>query len=137
VNIVGIILWVIVIWLAVSFSWYVRRTVLRGTGLMIQTANFTLLLVVQILVARWLDINPLHFFWMVPLAFVIGQMSILFPISLLSPIGRLYISFCCLGLDKEDVRQNTNRFQFFRELVTSGYSQGEAVEMAKERFPVR
>lgn len=101
-----------------------------------QTANFCLLLVVQVLAMSRLNLSALHFLWMTPAVFVISQMTILFPFSLVSPFGRLYASLCCLGLNDQEVAMNRSRLEYARELVASGYSKQDAVVMARERFPV-
>jgi hypothetical protein len=135
-KIVSIILWAIAIWLPIAFSWNVRRLVWQGGGYMPQTANFCLLLVVQVLAMSGLNLSTLHFLWMTPAAFVISQMTILFPFSLLSPFGRIYASLCCLGLNGQEVAMNRSRLEYARELVASGCSKQDAVMMARERFPV-
>lgn len=135
-NIIEAILWVIMIWIAVSLVWHIRKMVKRGTGVMIQTANIALLLVIELAVTHLLKINSLHFLWMLPVTFIIGQMTILFPFSLISPLGKFFISVCCLGLDRQTVKQNTDRWQCFRQLVIDGHSPDEAESLAKERFPL-
>ena len=135
-NIIGTILWVIMTWIAISLVWHIRKMVKRGTGVMIQTANIALLLVIELGMAHLLGINSLHFLWMLPVTFIIGQMTILFPFSLISPMGNIFISVCCLGLDRQTVKQNTDRWQCYRQLVIDGYSTDEAEALAKERFPI-
>lgn len=133
--VVGIILWVIVIWLAVSFSWGVRQNTWTGFGVTIQSTNMAMLFAAQAIIVGTFDLSPLHFLWMIPLAFVLGGMSLVFPFSLLSPIGNLYGRLCCLGLDAEVVAQNKARLEYVRELVSTGHSRDEATRMALEKYP--
>ena len=133
--IVGIILWLIVIWLAVSFSWGVRQNTWTGFGVTIQSTNMAMLFVAQAIVVGAFDLSPLHFLWMIPLAFVLGGLSLAFPFSLLSPIGNLYGRLCCLGLDADAVARNKARLEYVRELVSNGHSRDEATHMALEKYP--
>ena len=46
-RVLGIILWVIVVWLATSFSWGVRKYTRTGFGVTMQTVNTAMLFTVQ------------------------------------------------------------------------------------------
>ncbi|GAB1235462.1 hypothetical protein [Ferrigenium sp. UT5] len=133
--IVGIVLWVIVIWLAASFSWGVRQNTSTGFGVTIQTTNTAMLFTAQAIVVGAFDLNPLHFLWMIPVSFIFGSLSLIAPFSLLSPVGNLYGRLCCLGLDAEVVAQNKARLRYVRELVSTGHSLDEATHMALEKYP--
>jgi hypothetical protein len=94
-----------------------------------------MLFVAQAIAVAVFGPSPLHFLWMIPVAFILGFMSIAFPFSLISPLGRLYGNLCCIGLDLEVVTQNKARLDYARELISSGYPQGEATRMALDKFP--
>lgn len=94
-----------------------------------------MLFAAQALAVGIFDLSPLHFLWMIPLAFVLGSMSIAFPFSLLTPLGGIYGNLCCIGLNSEVVAQNKARLDYVRELISSGHSRDEAAYMAMEKFP--
>ena len=134
-KIVEIILWIVVIWFALSFSWGIRKSTWSGFGVTIQSTNMAMLFVAQAIAVAVFGLSPLHFLWMIPVAFILGSMSIAFPFSLISSLGRLYGNLCCIGLDLEVVTQNKARLDYARELISSGYPQNEATRMALEKFP--
>ena len=134
-KIVEIILWIVIIWFATSFSWGVRKYTWSGFGVTIQSTNMAMLFVAQAIAVAVFGLSPLHFLWMIPVAFILGSMSIAFPFSLISSLGRLYGNLCCIGLDLEVVTQNKARLDYARELISSGYPQNEATRMALEKFP--
>lgn len=135
-NVFGTILWVVAIWLPIALAWNIRHMYWQGGGFMPQTANFSLLLVIQPIVFSWLNINPLHYLWTTPATFIISQMTLLFPFSLFSPFGQIYASLCCLGLNAQEVATNRSRLEYARELQASGYSKPDILKMARDRFPV-
>lgn len=134
-EIIGIILWIIVIWLALSFSWGVRKNTWSGFGVTIQSTNMAMLFVAQAIAVAAFGLSPLHFLWMIPATFVLGPMSLAFPFSFITRLGRLYGHLCCMGLDSEVVTQNKARLDYARELISSGHPQDEATRMALEKFP--
>ena len=136
-EIIGIFFWLIVIWLALSFSWGVRKNTWSGLGVTIQSTNMAMLFMTQIIVVTTFGLNPLHFLWMIPAAFILGSMSIIFPFTLISQPGWLYGNLCCLGLDKEVITQNKVRLDYARQLISCGHSQDEATRMALEKFPAK
>lgn len=136
-DIAGMILWVVIVWLAASFSWGVRQNTWTGFGVTIQSTNMAMLFALQAIAVGALGISPLHFLWMIPLTFVIGMLSLAFPFSLITPIGRLYGELVCWGLDVQVVAQNKARLEYVRELVSSGRSRDEATRMALEKYPGR
>lgn len=134
-KIIGVILWIIVIWLAASFSWGVRKNVWSGFGVTMQTVNTAMLFSVQAIVVGVFGLNPLHFLWMIPLAFVLGSLSLLPPFSLLSLVGTVYARLCCIGLDRDVANRNKERLDCFRQLLAAGHSRDEAMRMALEKYP--
>ncbi len=82
-KIVGAILWVIIVWLVVSFAWGVRKNTWSGFGVTMQTVNQATLFAVQAAAVAIFGLNPLHFLWMIALAFILGAVSLVFPFSLL------------------------------------------------------
>lgn len=134
-EIVELILWIVVIWLALSFSWGVRQNTWSGFGVTIQSTNMAMLFVAQAIAVVAFGLSPLHFLWMIPAAFILGSMSIAFPFSLITPLGRLYGNLCCTGLDTDVVAQNKARLDYARDLISSGSPQDAATRMALEKFP--
>jgi hypothetical protein len=66
-----------------------------------QAVNQAMLFAVQAAVVGLFGLNPLHFLWMMPLAFIFGAVSFVFPFSLLSILGSIYARLCCIGLDTD------------------------------------
>jgi len=59
---------------------------------------------------------------MLPTAFIVGMLSLAFPFSLVSLIGRPFGELCCVGLDKAAIARNRERLERFQELVIGGMS---------------
>jgi len=136
-RIVSVILWVIIIWLAASFSWGVRKKTWSGFGVTMQTVNTAMVFAVQAVVVGVLELSALHFLWMIPLAFILGSISLIFPFSLLSILGKVYAGLCCIGLDREVVEQNKERLAYGRQLLAAGHSRDEAMRMVLDKYPGR
>jgi hypothetical protein len=100
-----------------------------------QTVITALLFAVQASVVGIFGLNPLHFLWMIPVAFILGSMSAIFPFSLLSPLGQFYAGLCCIGIDRDVVELNKERLEYARELLATGHSHDEAKRMAQEKYP--
>jgi hypothetical protein len=135
VKIVGVILWIVVAWLVVSFAWGVRKNTWSGFGVTMQTVNQATLFAVQAAVVAILGLNPLHFLWMIPPAFILGAMSLVFPFSLLSILGRVYAGLCCTGLDRDVVERNKERPRYVHQLLAAGHTLDEATLMALKNYP--
>jgi len=95
-----------------------------------------MLFAVQAAVVAIFGLSPLHFLWMIPLAFILGAMSLLFPFSLLSILGNVYARLCCIGLDSGVVERNKKRFDYACQLLADGYSREEAKRMAQDKYPI-
>ena len=129
------LLWVISIYLAVSFSWGVRRNVWTGYGISIQTVNTAMLFTLQAILVWVCGWSALNFLWMIPTAWIAGTLSLAFPFSVLSILGKFYGPICCLGLDQEVVQVNRDRLAYARELLAAGYPQAEAMRLCREKYP--
>ncbi len=125
------VLLVVGIYLTVSWSWGIRRFVRQGQGITQQTVNTTMLFAASIAGVVLFGFTSLHFIWMFPLAFLIGHWSLSFPFSLLSVPGRLWRELCCLGLDGDEIEQNTRRVRRFQELRLEGMDPDGAAEQVK------
>jgi hypothetical protein len=53
--------------------------------------------------------SPFHLLWMVPVGFVLGTLSLAFPLSLLSIPGRTFGAFC-IGLTQRQATGSINLF---------------------------
>ena len=134
-RIVGVILWIVVVWLAASFSWGVRKYTRSGFGPTMQTVNTAMLFAVQAVLVGVLGLSPLHFLWTIPLAFLLGLMSLALPFSLLSILGNGYGMLCCTGLEQDVIDRNKKRLAYVRSLLSAGHSREEAMRMAVEKYP--
>jgi tetratricopeptide (TPR) repeat protein len=133
--IISIVLWIVALWLVASFAFGIRKNTWCGLGVTKQTANTAMLFSAQIAVIGVLGLNPINFLWMLPLAYGLGSMSLVFPFSLLSPLGNAYSSLCCIGLDKKVIKQNSNRLNYAKGLLAAGKSQDESTRLATEKYP--
>ncbi len=120
------LLWVLGIYLTVTWSWDIRRSVREGQGIAQQTVNTTMLFAASIVAVVLVGLPSLNFLWMFPLSIQLGRWSLSFPLSLLSVPGRLWGKLCCLGLDRDEIEGNTRRVKRFQELRLEGMDPDEA-----------
>jgi len=60
---------------------------------------FGLLMVISLVLIPALSLSPFHLLWMFPVSFLLGMLSILFPLNLLLwPLASLYGSIWYIGL---------------------------------------
>jgi hypothetical protein len=90
-----------------------------------------MLMLAAVLAVPLLNFSPFHLLWLLPVAFIVGMLSLAFPFSLVSVFGKPFGHICCLGLDGDEVARNTQRVERFRELVMGGMSPDEAKEQLK------
>lgn len=133
--IINILLWGFLLFLTLSFACGIRMYGLAGAGITIQTRNTALLFTIFAITSAVLGVSPLHFLWMIPLAFIAGGMALVFPFSMLNGLGGFYGRLCCIGLDAELVSRNVARAEYYKDLIRAGYSNEEATRMSVERFP--
>jgi hypothetical protein len=67
---------------------------------------FTLSLIIVLI----FGFSPFHLLWMFPVGFVLGTLSLAFPLSLLSVPGRTFGAFCCIGLTQRQAIGSINLF---------------------------
>jgi len=127
-EVVGWILWAVGLFFGLSFAYGVRTYVRTGQGVQQATVNQTMLMLGAVVAVPLLDFSPFHLLWLLPVAFILGGLSLSFPFSLVSLVGIPFGHICCLGLDRDEVARNTQRVQRFRELVMGGMSPEEAKE---------
>ena len=125
-EILGWILWTIGLLVGLSWSYGIRTYVRRGQGVTQQTVNQTALILLAVIVVPLLGLSPFHLIWMLPAAFITGMLSLSFPFSLVSLIGRPFGNLCCLGLDQGEAARNRQRVERFQELIASGMSPEDA-----------
>jgi hypothetical protein len=128
VKLLGWILWVVGLVLGLSFAYGVRTYVRTGQGVQQATVNQTMLILAAVVAVPLLGFSPFHLLWLLPVAFIVGMLSLIFPFSLVSLVGRPFGRICCLGLDRAEVARNTERVRRFQELIASGMSPEEAKE---------
>ncbi len=117
----------------VAFIWMVgiRNYTISGKGVVMSTVNTTMLFFVSLLAIPIFQLSPFHLFWMYPLSFLLGMMSLASPFSILSILGKFVFSIACFGLNREEVERNTERVRRGVELVNR---EGLSVEEAKKRL---
>ncbi len=109
-NIFELVIIIIAIIFIVTWIFGVRTHIKRGRGIQQQTLNTILLFIVSLLLTIFLKISPLHLLWMFPTSWILGVLSIAFPLSLLSIPGKLIRFVSCIGLDMNEMQRR-------RELV--------------------
>jgi hypothetical protein len=90
--------------------------------------NQAMLILAAVVAVPVVGFSPFHLLWLLPVAFVVGMLSLAFPFSLVSLVGKPFGHICCLVLDSEDVARNTHRVERFQELIASGMSPEQAKE---------
>ena len=125
-EVVGWILWAVGLFFGLSWASGVRTYVRTGQGVQQATVNQTMLMLGAVVAVPLLDFSPFHLLWLLPVAFIVGMLSLAFPFSLVSLVGKPFGHICCLGLDRDEVARNTQRVHRFRELVIGGMSHEEA-----------
>lgn len=130
-EVLGWILWAVGLLLGLSWAYGVRTYVRTGQGVQQATVNQTMLMLAAVLAVPLLNFSPFHLLWLLPVAFIVGMLSLAFPFSLVSVFGKPFGHICCLGLDGDEVARNTQRVERFRELVMGGMSPDEAKEQLK------
>jgi ABC-type Co2+ transport system permease subunit len=100
-KIAGIALWVIATSMALAWAYGIRSYVKSGAGVTQMTVNTAMLFAVSVVVIPLTGISPFHLLWMFPVAWLLGTLSLLFPISLLSIPGLVFRAICCIGLGRK------------------------------------
>lgn len=125
------IIYVVGVILALTWMIGIRTYTKSGQGVTMSTVNTTMLFLVSLVVVPILKLSPLHLFWMYPVSFVLGMLSLAFPFSLLSISGNIVAFIACVGLNQEEIQRNKGRIQRGVELV---HREGLSVEEAKKRL---
>ncbi len=89
------------IFFTLSYAHGVRNYVRRGEQLTVQTVVIAFLFPTSILVVLALGLSWLHLFYLVPLSFVLGFLSLAFPFSLLRLPASLYGALITIGLRRD------------------------------------
>ncbi len=105
-QIIGWIVWGIVVFLAISFAWGCRSYAKSGQHFQWTTAVqafFWWIIAIIFLIFGW---NKLHILWIAPIAFFSAQFLALGDIPILSPIilfaTRIFLSIILLGIEQPD-----------------------------------
>lgn len=130
-------IWIVGLVLAVSWAFGIRQRVSSGMGLTQQTVNQTMLFFASLIGVVALQITPLHLLWLFPVGWVLGMLSIAFPFSLLSILGKPFGHLCCVGIDKAEAsRRYEEKLELeaeVQEMLKQGMTQGEVVEWLSKR----
>ena len=125
-QVLGWVLWTIGLVVGLSWSYGVRTYVRTGRGVQQATVNQTALMLVAVVAVPLFGLSPFHLLWMLPAAFIVGMLSLAFPFSVVSLIGKPFGHVCCLGLDRDEIARNRRRLERFQELVVGGMSPEQA-----------
>lgn len=85
----------------IASSWFlgIRTSFKRNLGASKLTVNTTMLFIVSLVLIPSLSISPFHLLWLFPASWFLGELSFLFPFSLLSIPGRIVLMVACVGID--------------------------------------
>ena len=98
ITVLGWIVWGLGAAIAATWSWGIRRHVKTGAGVTRQTITTTMLFALAVLSVPVFDVSPFHLLWVFPVGWLVGTLSLAFPLSLLRIPANLYGRLCCLGL---------------------------------------
>jgi hypothetical protein len=129
-----VMVWGVGVIIALNWVWGVRTYVRRGIGVTKQSVNQGMLFVVSLASVAVLPISSFHLFWMFPVGFVLGALSLAFPFSLLSIPGRVFGRLCTIGLDPDEVAENTAKVRRLHQSVASGTPPVEGQEQMQQSF---
>jgi hypothetical protein len=116
-NIVGIIVYVVVILLVLTWVLGTRDRIKTGGTWQVQTLVTLFLSVSSLVLVPILKWSPLNLLWMIPTSYLAGFLSMMFPFSLLQPFGRLMGMIACVGLNQAEVVNNVRRRERLLELI--------------------
>ncbi|MCI0330961.1 MAG: hypothetical protein L0196_08470 [candidate division Zixibacteria bacterium] len=130
--IIGIIIWSAGAWLTFGFIYAIRRDERRGTGSTKASVNMTMIWCVSLILIPVFGISPYHLLWAFPLGYVLGLLSLIFPFSILSILGRVFWRLCCIGIDWEEAAKNRQKYGRFTELLAGGATPEEAAQEVQQ-----
>ena len=133
-NTIETLIWIAAVLWTLPFIYGIRTYVRRGIGITQPTVNTGMLLVFCIIAAPILQISTYHLFWMIPLSHILGLLSLQFPFSLLSILGRPFGFLCCFGLNQNEVTRNTEFIQRYKDLRSQGVTNEEAQKAVLNEF---
>lgn len=113
----------------ITFGWIIgiRNYTKRGTPPTYQTINQTMLFLISLILIPSLSLSPMNLLWLFPSSWLLGALSLVMPLALLSIPGRLFANLVCIGIDWENADLNRIRIEKVRELMTNeGISAEEA-----------
>jgi hypothetical protein len=110
-EIVGYIVYGVGVVLAITWIIGIRTHSNSGQGVTMPTVNSTMLFIVSLVVVVAFELSPFHLLWMYPVSFVLGMLSLAFPLSLLSIPGNILAFIACIGLDQQEIQRNKARVQ--------------------------
>lgn len=108
---IGYVVYVVGLLIAGMWTLGLRTYILRGSTPMSQTVNITMLFIVALVVVPSASLSPLHLLWMFPASWLVGMFSLVFPFSLLSVIGHLFIQLVCIGIDRDQILRDKARIE--------------------------
>lgn len=95
---VGLTLWILAALMTAQWVVMIRSYVRTGRGITQQTVNTAMLFALATLAVPALPLSPFHLLWLVPASWLLGTLSLVFPLSLLSLPGHFFGQLCCVGL---------------------------------------
>jgi hypothetical protein len=70
--------------------------------------------------------SPYNLFWLFPVSYLLGIFSLVPPFSLLWYPANLFGKFCCIGLNKDEVKRNIKKVSTYREMIRDGINPNQA-----------
>jgi len=96
-QIIGTILWVIGVLCAIAWGFIIRQKAKNEQATEHTFELHALLLAVSVIIIPVLSLSPFHLLWMIPASFVLGLVSVIFPLNLLWLPASLYGSLWYVG----------------------------------------
>jgi len=109
INIIGNIIYLFCVVFAILWGITMRRRAKMGQIERIFEV-FGLLMVISLILIPVLSLSPFHLLWMFPVSYLLGMLSLFFPLRLLWPLASFYGALWYIGLkSKISEKQELNK----------------------------
>jgi hypothetical protein len=130
------IIWIVGLAVALGWMWGIRNKYQGGDTIHRGTILTTLCMLISLFIVTVTSLGSFHLFWMYPVGWFASTFLINMDMSqsgVAARIADIFGGICCLGLNEEEVRENTairERFnQRVMDLMECGYSEDEIREI--------
>lgn len=117
-NIVEILILLMAIIITLSWIYGIRTFVSSGKGITRQTVNTVMLFAFSIILIFLYKASFFHLFWMFPLSWLIGILSLAFPISLLWIPGSVFARIITIGIRDKNIYPTSNESEVINKKQT-------------------